>query len=311
MQLDETTDKDSYESITSRAWATAACIIFLVCAVSLLWIGFQAMQARKADPRLFVSVLDVGQGDAIYIRTPSGNDILVDGGPDDSVLRSLAQEMPAFDREIDLIVATHSDADHIGGLIPIFDRYEVKQFAYSGAAKDSGVRSELDSRIESERISDDAQVRIVSAGDLLILDGTYGVVAEIIFPDDVSTSTPDENDLSVVMRVRYGESEFLLTGDISEVVERKIMSTHGNALASDVLKIGHHGSESSSDIEFLKAVSPQFVAISAGNDNKYGHPHEDVLERIRSLGTTTQIHITKNEGTISFVSDGKTVEVVR
>lgn len=307
----ETDNGDRYESTTSRNWMALLCLVVLVIGICLLWIGVNAYLGAKGEPKLTVAILDVGQGDAIYIKTPSGNDILIDGGPDEAVLSSLAEAMPLFDREIDVVIASHSDSDHIGGLIPVFDRYEVKQFMYSGAEKDSGMRRELDLRIEQEKISDETMVQIVDTGDSVVLDGTYGVYAEVLSPQAVSSSTEDSNNMSVVLLLHYNQTDFLFTGDISDVVEKDLVATYGDKLQAEVLKVGHHGSKSSSDTEFLKIVAPHFALISVGEVNSYGHPSKEAIERLEALGTSTQIHITKDEGTITLVSDGHSVELVR
>ncbi|MES2225572.1 MAG: MBL fold metallo-hydrolase [Patescibacteria group bacterium] len=258
--------------------------------------------ARPAPANLRVSVLDIGQGDSILIQGPTGIQMLVDGGPDHSVLRQLPREMGLFDRSIDMLVETHPDKDHIAGLADVFDRYQVSYFMSPGIPNDTSPVRALEHAALSEP---NLQTLIARRGMRVHLGGT--AYADILFPDrDESTQTAT-NDGSIVMHVVYGTTSFMLTGDLPSKEEDYLVALDagdGN-LPSTVLKAGHHGSKYSTDDTWLASVHPSIVAISAGANNQYGHPNPETLERIRTEGA--QIVSTIDRGTLHFVSDGTSV----
>ena len=249
---------------------------------------------------LTVSFLDVGQGDSILVKGPTGIQMLVDGGKDRSVIRALPKVMGPLDRTIDLMVATHPDADHIGGLPDVLARYQVAHALTSGREADSSFVDRLEAASADER----GMTREVARRGMRIHLGG-GAYADVLHPEDNVAKLPDTNDASVVMRLVYGDTEFMLTGDAPSWVEDRLVKEYGNELRSDVLKAGHHGSKTSTDALFLESVDPETVVISAGKDNTYGHPNADVLERIRGSGAA--VVSTIEDGTITFVSDGVTV----
>jgi competence protein ComEC len=212
---------------------------------------------------LTVSFLNVGQGDAIFIQSPTGVQMLIDGGPDSSVLRELGNQMPFWDRTIDVVMETHPDKDHIAGLSDVFDRYDVKTFIEPGIQNDTSPTVSLMKAVQAEK---PANV-LARRGMRLLLGG--GAYADILFPDrDVSKI--ETNTGSIVMRVVYGDTSFLLNGDSPQVIEKYLVALGPNSLDSDVLKAGHHGSKTSSSEAFVKAVSPTYAVFSRGCDNSYG-----------------------------------------
>lgn len=260
-------------------------------------IVFAHIFKQGSVPVLSVSFLDVGQGDAILITGPTGIEMLIDGGRDRSVLRQLPGVMGPLDRSIDIVVATHPDADHIGGLPDVLEHYNVSYFLSPGRIGDTDVFKHLEEDVLVEPGVHDVLAR---HGMRIHLGGT--AYADILYPEDNVAQLRETNDASIVMRVVYGESEFMLTGDAPSWVEDRLVASYGNALASDVLKAGHHGSRTATDALWLSTVSPDTVVISAGKENSYGHPHPEVLERIKTSGA--EILSTIDEGTMTFVSDG-------
>lgn len=267
----------------------------LVPVTILVW----ANVITSHTPLLRVSVLDVGQGDAIFIQSPTGTQILIDGGRDRSVLRRLPREMPLLDRSIDVVIETHPDADHIGGLPGVFDRYRVSYFLSPGVEHSTSDTLALAYALQSER-----GVTSVTARRGMRLDIGGGAYIDILYPDR-DIKTVETNTGSIVARLVYGDTAFMLTGDAPASVEEWLVALDGETLESDVLKAGHHGSKTSSSAVWLEMVSPEFVAISAGEGNSYGHPAPEVLERIRAEGAA--ILSTIEEGTIRFTSDGVAV----
>ena len=270
------------------------CALFVLAVVSV----FAALESKKG--KLLVAFLNIGQGDAIYIRTPNGADMLIDGGPGRSVLRELGRVMPFYDRTIDVVLATHPDADHVGGLPSVFEKYHVKNFVESGLDGKTDLWFELQKSIENE-----------GSKKIIVRDGSKidfgGVVFTVLAPSEISQNM-ETNDASIVGRLVYGESEFMFTGDAPIYVENRIVNTHlPPELRADVLKAGHHGSKTSSGESFVKSVSPAYTVISAGKDNRYGHPHKEVIDRLNAQ--KTQILRTDILGRIVFESDGKKLEI--
>lgn len=204
------------------------------------------------------------------------------------------------DKSIDVVIATHPDADHIGGLPEVFDRYEVGLFLEGGAESDNLLDDELRVRVEKEKSG-----RLVARRGQVI-DFGDGVRLEILFPNQ-DVSRWETNDASIVARLVYGESTFLFTGDSPLRVENILLKLDPKSLDSDVLKAGHHGSRTSTAAAFAAAVSPEYAVISAGRDNTYGHPHKEVLDILRQASATTLSTI--DRGTIEFKTDGKSLKI--
>jgi competence protein ComEC len=271
----------------------------LALALSAAVLGWLALLQRP-DGRLHVAFLDVGQGDAILVTTPAGRQVLVDGGPSPAVLgAALAREMPFWDRSLDLLVLTHADEDHVAGLVEALARYRV------GAWLDNGRPSDEPLYIQSLLALEEAGVphQVVAAGDRLDLG--HGVTVEVLHPPpgDMPGALANDNEGSVVLRLTWGEAAFLLTGDVGQVGEARLLAS-GRPLDADVLKVAHHGSGSSTSREFLEAVGPQFAVISVGYDNHFGHPAPALLERLGAMPGLAVLR-TDEVGRVEFVTDGQ------
>src|SRR3989344_545074 len=262
---------------------------------------------------LTVAFLNIGQGDSIFIEAPSGNQMLIDGGPGRGVLRELSRVMPFYDRSIDVVLATHPDADHIGGLPDVLKKYKSEIFLEPGVEADTSMYRELE-KIISEKgnlPADEAGIKKIEARRGMVVDLGGGAILEILYPV-LDPRGMETNTASIVARLVYGENEFLLTGDSPVNIEDYLISqgdTLGNGpkgvtlgLRADVLKAGHHGSRTSTSLEYVEAVHPEYVVISAGKDNKYGHPHQEVLNVLNNFGT--KVLRTDQDGRIVFESDG-------
>ncbi|MGB2580444.1 MAG: ComEC/Rec2 family competence protein [Minisyncoccia bacterium] len=245
---------------------------------------------------LTVAFLEVGQGDAIYIEAPNGNQMLIDGGPSSgALLRALGSVMPFWDRSIDVVIATHPDQDHVGGLPAVIDRMSVDSVVITENTSDTGAYSAFE-----KAIAENKSRRILArAGERIILDN--GVVLEILFPDR-NTTNWESNTSSIIARLSYREESFIFTGDAPESIEKYIVSKSSGELHSSVLKLGHHGSRTSSSKIFLSAVDPKYAVISAGKDNKYGHPHKEVTDLLGELKIPAVR--TYEQGTIIFETNG-------
>lgn len=280
-------------------------ILTLLCAgalVLVVWIP-QLTSADPTPPQLRVHFLDVGQGDAIFIEVPNGRQVLIDGGRDRSVLRELGSIMGFFDRDIDMVIATHPDQDHIGGLVDVLERYEVASVLRSGKAHDSATAAAFSTAVAAEN----AAAHQPRAGAVIDLGASTTI--RVLFPtSDIDVADLDSNESSLILQLQYGDTEFMLTGDAPDHIEEYLVDAYGDELESEVLKVGHHGSKTSTAEEFLAAVRSEYAIISAGADNSYGHPDEGVLARLRAADL--KIRETATEGTISFMSDGEDVSEV-
>lgn len=261
----------------------------------LVWY---ACFAEAPSKYLTVAFLDVGQGDAIFIKSPTGNQVLIDGGPDRKVLAGVGRFMSFYDRSIDLLMESHPDSDHITGLADVMGRYSVSGLIESGALGKSAVASAIESLSQKNAVKELAAKR----GMKIDLGG--GAVIEVLYPDhDVSQA--ETNDSSVVAKLTYGKNSFLFVGDLSERMENYLASLYGKKLDSDVYKVSHHGSKNSNSKLFIGRVSPEYSVISVGEKNRYGHPHKEVLDLL--AGFDSKILRTDQQGTIVFRSDGETL----
>ncbi len=276
----------------------ARLIIFGILAV-LLGVNILVYSAVFSPNTLMVAVLDVGQGDAILVRGPTGVTMLVDSGPDRGVLRELGAVLPFGDRTIDAVIATHTDKDHIGGLPDVFQTYEVAYFFEPGVINDSTPTKAL-----MAAVGEEAGLTHLLARRGTRFDLGGGAHADILFPDR-DVSKVEINDASIVMKITYGATSFLLTGDLASKTEEWLVTLDGAYLDSDVLKVGHHGSKTSTSDTFLEAVTPAVAAISVGAKNSYGHPTPDVLARLTARDA--EIKRTDLSGRLVFFSDGVTI----
>ena len=257
---------------------------------------------KVLSPRvLTVSVLNIGQGDAILVRGPTGITMLVDGVPDRAVLRELGAVLPVGQRRIDAVVETHPDRDHVGGLPDVFANYEVKHFLEPGIPNDTNAAAALTSAAYAE--PDLVQI-VARRGMRLNLGGS--AYADILFPDR-DVSKVETNDGSIVMRLVYGKTSFMLTGDLAAPIEEwlLVLDKDDGELQSDVLKAGHHGSKYSTSAAWLSTLNPAIVAISVGARNSYGHPTPETLSRVKDEGAI--VYRTDKEGRLVFTSDGVNV----
>lgn len=247
---------------------------------------------------LEVHFLDIGQGDSIFIQTPSRRQVLIDGGQSDSpVLENLGNLMPFYDRNIDMVVVTHMDADHIGGLLQVLDRFEVGAVFVSYSNSDGELAQNFFDKVKQKQIP----LVEVSAGDRFRLDKE--VYFDVLWPIPSLAKNLSDNEKSVVLKLVYRDDTFLLTGDIEKFAEYRLAQNGAN-LQSDVLKVSHHGSNSSSVKYFLDKVAASIAIIQVGK-NPYGHPHPNVLERLQNTGA--QILRNDLSGVISIYSYGNSL----
>ena len=252
----------------------------------------------KARGILKVSFLDVGQGDAIYIEAPNGNQMIIDGGPPGSLEAPLSEVMPFGDRSVNLIMITNPDADHYAGFINLLNDYKVGAVIVPGTLAGGKTFGDLQKEINYKNIPE----VLARRGMTIDIDKENGVTFTILFPDrDVSGWT--SNDGSIEGILRYGKNKIMFTGDGTKKTEEVILSENtSEILHSDILKVAHHGSATSSEESFISAVAPAWAVISAGYHNKYGLPKQVTLDMLAKH--SAQILRTDELGTVTFISDG-------
>jgi len=255
-----------------------------------------------SSDKMEVVFFDVGQGDAIFIRTPQGHQILIDGGPGPAVLEKLAENMPFWDRDLDMVVSTHLDKDHLFGLLDVLKNYKVENIVWSGIVKETAGSGEWQKLKEAEKTGQGAKEEVVAAGQII----TAGDVRfSILYPAGGSASGAGDNDDSLVVRLDRGQNSFLFCADIGAKGEKELIDSAEN-MSAQVLKVSHHGSKYSTSQAFLDKASPQFAIIQVGK-NSYGHPAEEVLTRLQKSGINTLR--TDISGDIKFVADGHNLQI--
>lgn len=276
--------------------------LFFVVLV-LLGVTFYRIEHPSIAPLvgdvLEVTTFDVGQGDAILVEANATTQMLIDGGPDDSVLAKLGESMPAGDREIELVVLTHPHLDHFMGLLSVLERYTVRKIMMTDLENPTEEYRAFIEEVRDKKI-------IIESGELH--DFVFGNAhVDVLFPrDDLGLRRGDEpNAASIVLKITKGEKTILLGGDI-EAEGEEAMVRAGENVRADVLKVGHHGSRTSSTSLFLDAVRPKYAVISVG-ENSYGHPHLDVVNRLAERGI--EIFRTDRDGDVVIRTDGTAISV--
>ena len=281
----------------AKKWLTIP--VGLVAA--LIWTA----ALTNEDGRLHVVFADVGNGDSVLIVSPSGRQVLVDGGPEaQDATRLLGSALPFWDRSLDVVVLTHGHADHITGLLEVLRRYDVGHVVEREAEHTTSDYLRWRHAVENEG----SVITQARAGQLINLGD--GATIEVLHPPEtlMSGADSDLNNASIVLRVVYGDVSFLLTGDIFVEAEREMLS-QGIDVRSTVLKVPHHGSRTSSSPEFIEQISPSVAVISVGADNRFGHPHAETLEVLERYAPEARVMTTRDHGTVRFVTDGTTLSV--
>lgn len=237
--------------------------------------------------KIKITFLDIGQGDATFIEFPNGEQMLIDCAIDARILEALGRVMPYYDRDIDYLMITHPDSDHYGGCEEVLERFDVKNIIYNG------LRKEYDPMWQSfwwAKENEETNYYEIDKEDVWNIAST---TLHFLYPDHSMADDPgipgyqgetDSNDTSIVFKLEYGENSALFTGDAEQHVEEYLIAAYGDQLDADILKLGHHGSDSSSIQGFIDITSPAHAIASVGLDNKFGHPSRRVLKRVERIG---------------------------
>jgi len=281
-----------FASKVPKKWVISPLLI----ATILVWVAI----LNTPDDKLHVSILDVGQGDAILIQTPSHQDILIDGGPSPRAIDlELSKKLPFWDRTIDLIILTEPQADHMAGLTEVLRNYKVPQVFEPGIAYDSTTYQQWLSLVESQQIGH----KIAHAGQQIELGD--GIKIDVLHPPSplLQGTSDDVDNNGLALRLSWNGISFLFTSDIGKEAEWYLIAQRAN-LSSTVLKVAHHGSLTSTSEQFLAAVNPEIAVISVGTDNRFGLPRTEVVDRLVTRLGNDRIYLTSTHGTIEFITDG-------
>ena len=285
--------------ISSIRWKMINMVIGAACIIIALDVSQQLKPAK-----LSVTYFDVGQGDAALVQTPNGKNMLIDAGVwspgynsgKSVILPHLKQN--GIDK-LDAIVLSHPHSDHIGGIVDLIDEIEIGRVYNSGYEYDSQLYSSYLEQADKKGIP----VQALKGGDTLNIDPA---VLMLVLAPDGKLHNSDPNEHSVIIHLIYGESEFLFTGDAGMHQEKRVITTYGDLLDTDVLKVGHHGSKTSSGIEFLTMATPDYSILSLSEPNRYRHPHREALHRLSM--THSELLFTSLDKAVLFESDGKTIK---
>ncbi|MFW6174686.1 MAG: DNA internalization-related competence protein ComEC/Rec2 [Chloroflexota bacterium] len=295
------TDAPTLEKRGVPSWALVAAGLI----AALPWLA--VMQSSRNE--LTVTFYETGRGDAILVQTPGGRQVLIDGGQDGThAASSVGDTLPFWDRQLDAVMLSHPDADHVGGLPAVLDRHDVPVVIKSAEESPSAAFQEWSTRLREMR----------HAQGLRVIEPTAGLTVELgemtrleVLRSGRPENAPADwsrNDSSTVVRVEHGEVSFLLTGDITRRAERRLLQS-GRPVVADVLKLPHHGSDTSSSRPFLEAVSPRVVVVTAGTDSRFDHPAPAVVRRMEENLPDVPVLLTRDRGDIEFRTDGKRLTV--
>ena len=276
-------------------------IFYIIILALLVLLGRDYIQLPPAmvedtEGRMVVSFIDVGQGDSTFLEFPGGTTMLIDAGEAEAGDRVISYLRQRHCTRLDYVICTHPHSDHIGGMAKVLNSFDVGAVYMPRVSHNSKAFEKLLLAIQNKGLS----IQTVKAGVTLEIEPEIGAV----FLAPVSQSYEELNDYSAVLRLTYKSNAFLFTGDAQRLSEEEMLSA-GGTLAADVLKVGHHGSSSSSHKQFLHEVSPRWAVISCGADNDYGHPHQAVVNRLEKMDVT--MFRTDIDGTVVAASDGETI----
>lgn len=270
-------------------------LVLLIVIFSLSGCSSDNSSSTYAQNVMKVNYIDVGQGDSILIQV-NGKNLLIDAGPNESTDKLMSYLKKQNIKKLDYIVATHPHEDHIGGMSSVIKKYAIGEFYAPKKMTNTKTFENMVSALKSKNI----KINVATAG--VNLDLGKNVTCEMIAPNN--TNYENLNNYSAVIKITYGNSKFLFTGDAEKLSENEILNENHD-ISCDVLKVGHHGSTSSSSKPFLDKVAPKIAVISCGKNNDYGHPHHGTTEELKKRNI--QIYRTDIDGSIILISDGKKI----
>ena len=280
-------------TVKPTAYALAVILTFLgVLAYEFLFKDM--FTSSLPEGVMYAQFIDVGQGDSTLLTSPTGEHVLIDTGPRSSEGALIRHLNDAGVETIDYLILTHPHEDHIGGAAAVLEKFTVEAVIMPDAYTETSVFTDLLEAIEAEG----CDTILAESGNTY----TFGECSLTVL-GPLDTEGKDLNNVSVVCRVDYGKSSILFTGDMEKSYESELVERHGFALDCDVLKVGHHGSDTSTGEEFIEKVTPKLAVISCAEANEYGHPHSEVVNRLNKYNI--EYYRTDKLGTVIIASDGK------
>ncbi len=267
-------------------------LLLAIAILALIVIGASQYTAEEGGDHLRVWFFDVGQGDAILLDTPEKQQILIDGGPDASVVGELSRALPLTDKDLDLVIVTHNHSDHLKGINEVLRHYKVDKLWISGAIHTTETYKDMLEIVKAKRIP----TEIVVAGSVARYGQLEGVVLHPL-ESQLGLLPDNQHDADIVTYWQYGQQTLLLTGDAEDEHEQAMLS-RGLLRPVTILKVGHHGSRTSSSAAFLRSITPKVAVIQLGQNNRFGHPAQSTIDRLVSL--KIPILRTDQVGTIRF-----------
>jgi len=271
-------------------------LIFISLLASIIYFNL-SYQSWFQSGVFRIFFFDVGQGDSELIITPGGQTILIDGGPDNKVLRGLGSALPFWKRHIDLLIMTHAHDDHVTGLVEVSRRYQIKDILYNNLDFETPA-------LEAFKKETDGKIKMTNAESGMRFEFDNNCSLSILAT--AKEVQVNENDYSIVSMFDCLNRKVLIGGDAGTAVEKKLLSS-GLDLQADILKVSHHGSLSASSLEYLKAVSPSAAVISVGVSNTFGHPSPVILDRLQTQ--SIKVYRTDTQGTIEFLANNKSIKL--
>ncbi len=276
-------------------------IILVSCGVIVTFALYQYI--IYSQNKLVVVFCNVGQGDGIYMRTPKGTDILIDSGPDASILACLGRHMPFWDRRIELAFATHPDADHIGGFAYVFESYKIGAYNTVSLDKDTGFFKLISQKLEIKK----TPVEKLSAGNTYKLEDGISIETKWPTRSFLTIGDADSNRYSLIQMLNFKNFNILLSGDADfDIVEEVLRSAKKERTSIEIYKLPHHGSRTGVGPDTFSLMKPDLSIVSAGKDNRYGHPHKQVLDEMKKYGIPYE---ETQYGDIKIVTDGKSFKI--
>lgn len=271
------------------------CILFIINLTSCNNTTEDANRALKDEDVIKVHFIDVGQGDATLIEL-HGYTTLIDAGPNSSAERLINYLKGEKIKNIDYVIATHPDEDHIGGMDEVLSKFKVKNFYAPKIIKNTETFESMIKELKKQNL----KINVPYKG----LELDLGENAKLTFLTPLDQSSNSDNNLSLVTKIHYKDNSIIFMGDCETEVEKELLKD-SDMLESNIIKLGHHGSKSSSSTVFLKKIAPDYAIISCGKNNKYGHPHKETIDKLDSLGI--KYYRTDIDGNIVFRSDGMNI----
>jgi competence protein ComEC len=264
-------------------------IIFLT-----VFLGFNVYSANKDSGKLRVNFFDVGQGDGIFIQTPDGIDILIDGGPDKTILEKLSNVMPFYDKHIDYLIITHEHEDHLRGAIEVMDRYQIDKIYYNKSSAGPAPYSVIFEDVIQE------ETKLIEVNDLEVINLGKDKELKIYSFAQSLAGKSNTNNTSLMTKLSFEGSSFLFMADIESDLEEHVLE-QDLELKADIIKISHHGSSNSNSSDFLAEVNPEIAVILVGLDNDFGHPSRRVIRRLERK--SVQVYRTDLDGDIKIMPE--------